>query len=60
MPEERPKNPIDAQREGLEKLERAPHHQTTEHETGPEAKEQPPVQPPGHKHTSGPLPNLKK
>jgi hypothetical protein len=60
MREEHPKNPVDAQREGLEKLERAPHHQTTEHEKRGHESEPQPTEPPSEKHRGGPLPNLKK
>ncbi|HZW54620.1 MAG TPA: hypothetical protein VFF00_11315 [Candidatus Elarobacter sp.] len=55
-----PKNPIDAHREGLEQLERAPHHHTTEHEKSPHDAAPQPAEPPGERHRGGPLPNLKK
>jgi hypothetical protein len=58
--DERPKNPVDAHREGLEQLERAPHHQTTEHDKGPHAGGPQPAEPPGEAHRGGPLPNQKR
>jgi hypothetical protein len=54
------KNPLDAHREGLEQLERAPHHQTTEHDKAPHAGEPQPSEPPGEAHRGGPLPNQKR
>ena len=60
MDQEHPKNPADAHREGLEKLERAPHHQTTKHEKGPHAGAPQPTEPPGESHRGGPLPYMKK
>jgi hypothetical protein len=54
------KNPIDAHREGLEQLERAPHHQTTEHDKGPHETAPQPTEPPGEKHRGGPLPYQKR
>jgi hypothetical protein len=61
--QEQPKNPIDAHREGLEQLERAPHHATTEHAKGgppPHGAPPPVTEPPGEKHRGGPLPNQKR
>jgi hypothetical protein len=59
---EQHKNPVDAHREGLEQLERAPHHQTTEHaKGGPPPKGPTPVEEtPGEKHRGGMLPNQKR
>jgi len=60
MQDEHPKNPIDAHREGLERLERAPHHATTEHDTSPDAPAAPIVESPAEAHRGGPLPNQKR
>jgi hypothetical protein len=60
MDDAHPQNPVDAHREELEKLERAPHHQTTEHDKGPRAGAPEPEGPPGEAHRGGPLPYLKK
>jgi len=60
MTDEHPKNPVDAQREGLEHLERAPHHATTEHEKPVHADAPAPSEPPGAAHRGGPLPNQKR
>jgi hypothetical protein len=60
MDQEHPTNPVDAQREGLERLERAPHHATTEHEKSPHAGGPQPTETPGEKHRGGPLPNQKR
>jgi hypothetical protein len=53
-------NPVDPHREGLEKLERAPHHQTTEHDKPPHAGGPQPPETPGEAHRGGPLPNQKR
>lgn len=58
--DEHPKNPVDAAREGLEQLERAPHHPTTERDKAPRSSEPPPAETPGEAHRSGTFPNLKK
>ncbi len=55
-----PENPLDAHREGLEKLERAPHHQTTEHDKPPHASGPQPSETPGEAHRGGPLPYQKR
>ncbi len=60
MTNEHPKNPVDAHREGLEHLERAPHHATTEHDKPPDAGARPVNEPPSEAHRSGPLPNQKR
>jgi len=57
---EHPKNPVDAHREGLEQLERAPHHQTTEHAKGPHGSGPHPSETPAEEHRGGPLPNQKR
>jgi hypothetical protein len=58
---EQHKNPVDAHREGLEQLERAPHHQTTEHaKGGPPDRPAPVEETPGEKHRGGMLPNQKR
>ena len=49
------KDPVEAHREGLEKLEHAPHHQTTRHDKGPH-EPPPPNEPPGDLHPGRPLP----
>lgn len=58
--DEHPKNPIDAAREGLEQLERAPHHPTTERDKAPHAETPEPTEPPGARNRGGPLPDMKR
>jgi hypothetical protein len=60
MEREHPKNPIEAEREGLEQLERAPHHPTTEHDKPGRAPDGATTQPPGELHRGGPLPDHKR
>ena len=54
------KNPVDAHREGLELLQRAPHHHTTEHEKSPHVPVAPVVEEPLQRHGTGPLPRQKR
>ncbi|HEY5146035.1 MAG TPA: hypothetical protein VII82_04680 [Polyangiaceae bacterium] len=54
------KNPVDAHREGLELLERAPHHATTEHDKSPHLPTPPIVEEPLQQHGTGPLPRQKR
>ncbi len=55
------KDPAQAHREGLERLERAPHHPTTEHDKAPHADTaRPAEEPPGEAHRGGPLPDQKR
>jgi hypothetical protein len=61
MTDEHRKNPVDAHREGLEQLERAPHHPTTKHDKPPHEPEvRPIVEPPNIEHRAGPLPYQKR
>ena len=62
MNEHEHKDPVEAHREGLEKLERAPHHPTTEHAKGSAVPHDAPpvIEPPGEKHRDGLLPNQKR
>jgi hypothetical protein len=57
---EHPKNPVEAHRDGLEKLERAPHRQTTEHDKGPHGSGAQLSETPGEEHRGGPLPYQKR
>jgi hypothetical protein len=58
MSDEHPKSPIDAHREGLEQLERAPHHATTGHDKP--LHPTPPAEPPGDEHRHGAQTNIKR
>ncbi len=60
MDEQQHKTPAEAHREGLEELERAPHHQTTQHDKGPHAGGPLPTEPPGEAHRSGQLPDQRR
>ncbi|HEY0613873.1 MAG TPA: hypothetical protein VGC96_04490 [Candidatus Elarobacter sp.] len=54
------KDPSEAHREGLERLEHAPHHPTTEHDKAPHQPSRPVTEPPGEQHRGGPLPYQKR
>lgn len=60
--DEHPKDPVEAAREGLEEIERKPHHPTTKHDKSVhgELPPRPIIETPGEAHRAGPLPNMKK
>jgi hypothetical protein len=58
--DEHPKNPVEAHREGLERIEHEPHHPSTGHVKAPHTPIPPAIETPGEAHRGGPLPNQKR